>query len=329
MPSPSLPPLAPLLRSRRVLTALACAGGVAVVALLGPQAAAGAEGAGFPGWPWWMLPLSIFGLTTAMGVLAVLAGVGGGVMFVPLMSWLMPFVHIDFVRGAGIMVALAGALSAGPSLIRRQFTDLRLAIPLALSASLFSIFGAQVGLALAEATVQLLLGVIILGTAGLLAAFRPLIDPDVGRVDRVVQALGIEGHYYDEELERQQHWRPRSLIIGVVAFAVIGFMAGMFGLGAGWANTPVLNLLMGLPLKFSVATSYFLLAIAGPSAALVYLTRGAMLPVVVVPAVLGSMLGARLGAVVLMRLRPGVIRLIIIAVLALAGLRALLKGLGI
>ena len=31
-------------------------------------------------------------------------------------------------------------------------------------------------------------------------------------------------------------------------------MAGMFGLGAGWANVPVLNLLMGVPLKVSVGT---------------------------------------------------------------------------
>ena len=44
-------------------------------------------------------------------------------------------------------------------------------------------------------------------------------------------------------------------------------MAGMFGLGAGWANVPVLNLLMGAPLKISVATSKFLLAITDTSAA--------------------------------------------------------------
>ena len=33
------------------------------------------------------------------------------------------------------------------------------------------------------------------------------------------------------------------------AFAAIGFIAGMFGLGAGWANVPVLNLIMGAPIK--------------------------------------------------------------------------------
>ena len=36
--------------------------------------------------------------------------------------------------------------------------------------------------------------------------------------------------------------------LGLALFAGIGFMAGMFGLGAGWANVPVLNLVMGAPL---------------------------------------------------------------------------------
>ena len=33
-----------------------------------------------------------------LGVLAVMAGVGGGVLYVPLVSGFFPF-HIDFVRG--------------------------------------------------------------------------------------------------------------------------------------------------------------------------------------------------------------------------------------
>ncbi len=32
-----------------------------------------------------------------------------------------------------------------------------------------------------------------------------------------------------------------------ISFSFIGFIAGMFGLGAGWAGVPVLNLLVGAP----------------------------------------------------------------------------------
>src|SRR5204862_4869188 len=33
---------------------------------------------------WWLWPLALFALTFAMGIVAVLAGIGGGVLFVPI-----------------------------------------------------------------------------------------------------------------------------------------------------------------------------------------------------------------------------------------------------
>src|SRR5574341_1577481 len=55
--------------------------------------------------PWWVWPLALFVTTFILGILAVLGGVGGGVLFVPIVGGFFPF-NIDFVRGAGLMVAL-------------------------------------------------------------------------------------------------------------------------------------------------------------------------------------------------------------------------------
>ena len=49
---------------------------------------------------WWFYPLILLVLSFALGVFAVLAGVGGGVLYVPIVSGFLPF-HLDFVRGAG------------------------------------------------------------------------------------------------------------------------------------------------------------------------------------------------------------------------------------
>ena len=97
------------------------------------------------GHPWWFWPIILFFFCLVLGILAVMAGVGGGVLYVPLVSGFFPF-HIDFVRGVGLMVALAGALAAGPGLLRRNLANLRLALPVALIASTFSILGAMLGL---------------------------------------------------------------------------------------------------------------------------------------------------------------------------------------
>ncbi len=101
----------------------------------------------------------------------------------------------------------------------------------------------------------------------------------------------------------------------------------MFGLGAGWANVPVLNLVMGAPIKISVATSKFLLSITDTSAAWVYMNNGAVLPLMVVPSVVGIMLGSFVGVKVLAVTRPAIIRILVIVVLGIAGLKALQKGL--
>ena len=94
----------------------------------------------FEALPWWSWSLILFGFTSVLGVIAVIGGVGGGVLFVPLVSAFFPF-HLDFVRGAGLMVALTGALSAGPHLLRSGLASLRLALPFALIGSIGSIAG--------------------------------------------------------------------------------------------------------------------------------------------------------------------------------------------
>jgi hypothetical protein len=277
---------------------------------------------------WWIWPLALFAVTFLLGIVAVLGGVGGGVLFVPIVSGFFPF-HLDFVRGAGLMLALSGALSAGPGLLRSGMASLRLAMPLALIGSIASIGGAMVGLALPTRVVQTALGAVILMIVVLMLRAKKSERPIVSTPDRLGVALRMNGIFHDAAIREDIDWRVHRTPLGLVMFAGIGFMAGMFGLGAGWANVPVLNLLMGAPLKVSVATSSFLLTIIDTSAAWVYLNRGAMLAMLTAPSILGVMLGARIGGKLLHTTRASTVRRIVIGLLLVAGARALAKGLGI
>ncbi len=128
-----------------------------VAMLLVPRVVLGAESGVSTGMAWWGWVILLFVVTFAMGIVAVLGGVGGGVPFVPIISGFFPF-HLDFVRGAGLLVALSGALAAGPGLLKLNIASLRLAIPVALIASFCSIIGAMIGLALPTKIVQTALG---------------------------------------------------------------------------------------------------------------------------------------------------------------------------
>ena len=275
---------------------------------------------------WWKWPLILLVVTFVMGIFAVLGGVGGGVLFVPIISGFFPF-HLDFVRGAGLLVALSGALAAGPGLLKANLASLRLAIPVALIASTMAIVGAMVGLALPTNIVQISLGAVILGICALMLSAKKSTVPDVKQADNLSSALRIVGVYTDQG--ETINWKVHRTIPGLLTFIIIGFMAGMFGLGAGWANVPVLNLMMGAPLKISVATSKFLLSITDTSAAWIYLNKGCVIPMMVVPSLIGIMLGSFVGVRLLKIAKPTFIRWMVIAILAFAGIKALTKGLGI
>ena len=275
---------------------------------------------------WWVWPIALFVVSFAIGIVAVLAGVGGGVLFVPIVGSLFPF-HLDFVRGAGLMFALAGTLAAGPPLLRAGMASLRLVMPLALVGSIGSFAGALVGLALSTELVQTLLGLLIMAIAILIWRLRGTDSADV-ESDALGALLRLEGAFRDPAAGVTIDWRTRQTMLGLAAFGAIGFIGGLFGLGAGFANVPALNLLMGAPLKVAVGSSGLLISVVNSSAAWVYIHRGALLPLVVVPAILGVMLGSRIGAKLLGTMPASVVRRLVIVVMLLAGLRALSRGLG-
>ncbi|MCL6477709.1 MAG: sulfite exporter TauE/SafE family protein [Peptococcaceae bacterium] len=283
---------------------------------------------GSPGTPWWIWPLLLFAVTFVMGVLAVLAGVGGGVLFVPIVGSFFPF-HLDYVRGAGLIVALAGALAAGPGLLKANLANLRLALPVALIASTFSIIGAFLGLALPTNVTQTALGITISFIAILFIFSKNSEFPAIGARDPLSKKLGIEGSYYEATSGKTVNWTVWRTPQGFLLFIFIGTVAGMFGLGAGWANVPVLNLLMGAPLKIAVGSSKFLLSITDTSAAWIYINQGAVMPIIAVPSVVGIMLGSLVGVRLLAGAKPKAVRYLVIMMLLFAGIRSLLKGLGI
>lgn len=298
-------------------------------ALLAPAAAFASDGT--EGLPWWGWAILLFVTTFLIGIFGVMAGIGGGVLFVPLVSSFFPF-HIDFVRGAGLFIALGSSLAAAPTLLKSNMASLKLAVPVALVASGFSIIGAMIGLwlsALNPAYIQGSLGLLILMIVVIMIMSKKSAYPDVTPGNKLAELLQLNGSYFEKSENREINWTVHRTGMGFFMFILVGTLAGLFGLGAGWANVPVLNLIMGAPVKVAVATSSFSLSITDTTAAWIYLNKGAVLPAIVIPSMAGIMIGAKIGAKLLPKVHPDMIRKMVIAVLLLAGVRSLMKAFGI
>src|SRR5258706_5959587 len=109
----------------------------------------------------------------------------------------------------------------------------------------------------------------------------------------------MQGISRDAQPGREMAWQAHRTPMGLVIFVGIGILAGMFGLGAGWANLPTLNMVMGIPLKVSAGNSGLILSLVDSSAAWGYLNQGAVLPIIAAPSGIGMMLRARIRARVL------------------------------
>lgn len=73
---------------------------IAIIMMLHPAIAAATETvtSANSSVAWWVWPSSLFVVTLLMGIAAVLGGIGGAVLYVPIISGFFPF-HLDFVRG--------------------------------------------------------------------------------------------------------------------------------------------------------------------------------------------------------------------------------------
>ena len=185
-----------------------------------------------------------------------------------------------------------------------------------------------IGLALPTDIVQTCLGCTILGIAFLLLFYRNSAVPTVTKQDAVGLALGIRGSFLEPTTGEIVNWKTHYTLPALLLFIVIGIMAGMFGLGAGWANVPAFNLIMGVPLKVGVGTSKFLLSVTDTAAAWVYLNQGCVIPLMAIPSIMGLMLGSLVGVRLLAHAKPKFVRYMVIVVLFFSGVRALMKGLG-
>src|SRR5216684_1221056 len=85
--------------------------------------------------------------------------------------------------------------------------------------------------------VAVLAGVLIIGIAALIWRSRSADRANV-EADALGALLRLEGEFRDPAAGVTIDWRTRQTLLGLAAFAAIGFLGGIFGLGAGFANVP-------------------------------------------------------------------------------------------
>jgi len=267
----------------------------------------------------WGWIFGFFLLSFAIALVAVIGGIGGGVLFTPFM---LAFTPVDslIVRATGLIVAMfSGLVSTGP-FMRRGLANLKISIFCAAAYGIGAFSGAQGAIYVAkhlgetgEGLVRLALGMILASLAVYFIVGGKKIEwPEVKKVDRFTKWLDMSQPYYEVSLDKVVDY-PLTRAGGVIAAIIgVGMLSGFFGLGAGWAIVPAQNLIMAVPLKVAAANSGVLLGMGDCIAVWPYLLAGAIIPVFAAPWLVGQVLGGLLGALILIRVKAGFVRYLLI-----------------
>lgn len=269
---------------------------------------------------------SLFVVSALAGVLGALGGVGGGLIIVPVLTILYG-VDVHLAAGASIVAVIATSSGAAAAYVRDGFANVRIGMFLELATTVGAILGALAAGLLAQDTLLIVLGVVLLGSAAM--QFARLNEepglPSLGTVGR----LRLAGVYHSIRLQRDVPYVARRVPLGVGIMWLAGIVSGLLGIGSGALKVVAMDGAMGLPMKISSATSNFMIGVTAAASAGIYLSRGDIDPRLAAPVALGVLVGALVGARMLGRLSNRSVRIVFIPVLLAIAVETLLRGFGI
>lgn len=239
--------------------------------------------------------LLLVGAALAASALGGLLGMAGGIFIVPMLTQLW---HIDVhtAVGTGLVSVIACSCATAPPFLRAGLSNIRLAVILEVATTLGALGGVLVAGIVPEAFLLILFAVVLLVSA------RQMLVKRVERPDGVAT-------------DTANPFAMRRLSLGMVLMFGAGLISALLGIGSGVLKIPAMDGALRLPLKISAATSNFMIGVTCAASAGAYYLRGDIVPAIAGPVALGSVVGAVLGARMLVRTSNDKIRVLFAVIL--------------
>jgi uncharacterized membrane protein YfcA len=248
------------------------------------------------------------------GLLGALTGLGGGVVIVPLLT--LGFgIDFRYAVGASLVSVIATSTGAAAAYVREGYTNMRVGMLLEIATTVGAVIGAYLAAMISTSALAIVFGSVLLYSAW--SASRPHPEHPAHQPDAIARRLRLDSTYPGPLGPLAYHVQRVPLGFGLMLVA--GGLSGLLGIGSGAVKVLAMDQAMGLPFKVSTTTSNFMIGVTAAASAGVYLERGYIDPGIAMPVMLGVLAGASLGAVLLARTHPHVLRRIFgLVVLALA-----------
>lgn len=261
------------------------------------------------------------------GVFGSIVGLGGGVVIVPVLTLLLG-VDIHFAIGASIVAIIGTSSGAASTYVKDRLTNIRVGMFLEIATTSGAIAGAALAAYVDSAALGLIFGLILLAT--LVPSLMKLGEdvPKSPELKGLSKRLKLTGSYTEVD-GSVVHYNATNPEAGLLGMVVAGVLSGLLGIGAGAFKVLSMDHAMKLPMKVSTTTSNFMIGVTAAASAGIYYARGDVNPLIVAPVAVGILIGAVIGARMLVRARNPTVRKVFVVVLGVVAVEMILSALGV
>jgi len=245
-----------------------------------------------------MDPVIIAGLIAlgiAAGLLGGIFGLGGGIVFVPVL--LLVFGLPPSVAAATSLIGIiAGSAGASAMQIDSGHANIRLGLFLEIATAIGAVIGAALAVYLDD-TILLVIFAAVLVMSG----FRMATNKQK-EIEESEKRGGMFDFSYTDDDGKERHYSVEHPVGSVPMCIGAGMISSMTGVGGGTIKVPLMNLYMKVPIKVATATSSYMIGITALTGAVVYIMDGVVDFDYAAGIAIGAFAGSMLGVLVARRL---------------------------
>src|SRR5215211_8953859 len=238
-------------------------------------------------------------------------GIGGGVFLIPLLNVALGF-PMKTASGISLMTVIATSNAVAASSDSRKLVNLRLGMLLQIPAVAGGIIGALLVRRLPVRTLYVIFAAI---TAVIAVVMIRRLDRRNVILDTSIEPGILGGRFFEGESGSEVVYRVRRLGTGLGVSFAGGIVSGLLGIGGGILQVPALNAWCGIPMRAAAATTAAMIGITALGSAPLYYSRGRIVAPLAAAAVIGVLLGSRVGIWMSPRARARWLKLLMAAVL--------------
>ena len=262
------------------------------------------------------------------GAFGSLLGIGGGVIIVPILHLVFK-VPMHLAISTSLVSVIATSCSGVIKYLRQHYTDIRLAVILETATTFGALSGGIFATRISPDILRLIFVPALLYTS--FSMSRKRVFHIIPEADESIESYSaklslLQGYYFDIDLQTKIHYTVSNLRWGLGGGLVAGVLSGMLGIGGGFINMPLMNLVMNVPLKVAIGTSTLMVGATATTSAIVYYFNALIHPVFAGICAIGILFGAQLGSLIGTKIRVEWLRWIFVVLLAVLALQMFIKS---